>query len=63
MNSEFLSRDAKVEHERRMRGHFCANTRSMVSTVSFGMNNIIVTKKTAEEMEFSKRTYRYEKNL
>ena len=63
MNSEFLNGTARDEHDSSLRGHFCKNTRSMVSTVNFGMNNIIITKKTTEEMEFSKRQYRYERNL
>ena len=63
VNSEFLNGTARDEHDSRLRGHFCKNTRSMVSTVNFGMNNIIITKKTTEEMEFSKRQYRYERNL
>ena len=42
MNSEFLNGTARDEHDSRLRGHFCKNTRSMVSTVNFGMNNIII---------------------
>ena len=39
MNSEFLNGTARDEHDSRLRGHFCKNTRSMVSTVNFGMND------------------------
>lgn len=58
VNAEYLS-----EHERRHQSiltwQIPDEVRAMVSTVSFGQNCVIVTKKTAEERKYDGRPYKW----
>jgi len=63
VNREFMSSDARAEHDRKLDSKISTRTRSLVSTISFGMNCVIITKKTKEESEVEKRSYRYAENL
>ena len=64
INSEFLTPAARDSHQERVGSRISAKTRAEVSSVTFGMNCIIITKKTPEEKElFDGRAYRYSRNL
>ena len=63
VNREFLSEDSRRAQEQRVGREISAATRQMISSVSFGQNCIIITKKTEEEYEYNERQYRYKKHL
>lgn len=64
VNSEFLTSDNRREHEKRVGSRISAKTRAEVSSVTFGMNCIVITKKTKEEHAlFDNRAYRFRKNI
>lgn len=64
VNSEFLSGRNKESQDRRLDKIISALTRNEVSSISFGQNCVIITKKTqAEHDNFDNRRYRFAKNL
>jgi hypothetical protein len=64
VNSEFLSGRNKGAQDRRLDGIISTTTRNEVSSISFGQNCVIITKKTnAEHENFDNRRYRFAKNL
>ena len=61
---EFLNHRARDEQDKRLRDCVSKSTRQEICTITFGMNCIIITKKTAaEHEEFDGRRYRFSKNL
>lgn len=63
VNSEFLSEESRAAQERRVGAEVSAHTRRQISSITFGQNCIIITKKTAEEAQYSDRQYRFRKHL
>jgi len=65
VNWEFMTGERRAEHLSSPLGKLIsAKTRAEVATVTFGMNCIVLTKKTPEEKElFDERQYRFKKNL
>jgi hypothetical protein len=63
VNVEFLTDENRAAQERRVGAEVSARTRSLISSVTFGQNCIIITKKTAEEAQYSNRQYRFRKHL
>jgi hypothetical protein len=64
IQSEFLTRQARDQQDRRLRDCMSQRTRQEINTISFGQNCILITKKTvAEHAEFDGRRYRYSMNL
>jgi len=63
VNREFLSEDSRRTQEQRVGREISAATRQMISSVSFGQNCIIITKKTEEEYQYNDRYYRFKKHL
>lgn len=63
VNHEFLTEDSRRAQERRVGAEVCAETRRQISSISFGQNCIIITKKTEEEQQYNDRVYRFKKNL
>ncbi len=64
VNSEFLTPRNQETQESRLRTDFSPTTRSLVSSITFGMNCIVIVKKTeAEREEYNDRDYRFKQNL
>jgi hypothetical protein len=64
VNAEFLTEENRRAQERRVGSDISAETRRLISSVTFGQNCIIITKKTAEEQSmYGDRPYRFRKNL
>lgn len=64
VNREFLRSDNVEVITSELHGVISEATRQLVSTITFGQNCIIITKKTKEEMHlFNNRSYRFEENL
>eukprot|EP01041_Mallomonas_annulata_P011238 gene11238-23496_t len=64
VNREFLTPQNRDLQDKDLRGKFSSATRSAVSSITFGMNCIIIVKKTAEEkIAYDNRTYRFHDNL
>lgn len=63
VNAEFLTEENRRAQERRVGGEISAQTRRLISSVTFGQNCIIITKKTVEEALYSDRPYRFCKHL
>jgi hypothetical protein len=64
VNREFLLPENVGAITSRLHGLISEATRQLVSTVTFGQNCVIITKKTKEEMEdFNGRDYRFKDNL
>lgn len=64
VNAEFLTEENRRMQERRVGGDISAQTRRLISSVTFGQNCIIITKKTREEdAQYGDRPYRFRKNL
>ena len=64
VNAEFLTEDNRRTQEQRVGGEVSAQTRKLISSVTFGQNCIIITKKTLEEQaNFDDRAYRFRKHL
>lgn len=63
INREFLSDSDRRAQECRVGGDISALTRSMVSTITFGMNCVVITKKSSQDDAYSNRVYRFSKNL
>jgi hypothetical protein len=62
INEEFLLPQNKGVNDK-MLGGFSAKTLSQIATISFGQNCVIFTKKSAEDMVYSGRPYRFSCNL
>jgi len=60
VNKEFLTEANRNAQNRFIGGMLSAETRAAVSSVTFGQNCIIITKKTEEERAYDGRTYRAE---
>jgi hypothetical protein len=64
INSEFLSEQAKQIQFETINNQFPPNVRSLIGTITFGQNCIIITKKTKEDIRlYNDREYRFRKNL
>jgi hypothetical protein len=63
INSEFLNNVSKKAQDVRIANDISKETRSMVNTITFAQNCIIITKKNIGDIEFSNRRYRFERNL
>lgn len=64
VNAEFLTEENRRAQERRVGAEISAETRRLISSVTFGQNCIIITKKTREEeLQYGGRPYRFRKNL
>lgn len=64
VNREFLRPDNVETMTSRLHSRISDATRLLVSTITFGQNCVIVTKKTKEEMRlFNGRSYRFEDHL
>eukprot|EP01038_Epipyxis_sp_PR26KG_P008301 gene8301-11232_t len=64
INREFLTEENRVEVNNRLQDKISNTTRSLISSVTFGQNCIIIVKKTLEEMEkYGDRHYRFQTNL
>ena len=62
INREFLSDEAKEAQNQVLTKYgIDAEVRKWISTITFGQNCIIITKKTKEEMKFHDRVYRFSK--
>jgi len=57
INNEFLNTKAKLQTANEL--VISQNTQSMISTMTFGQNCVIFTKKTNEEMAYNGRAYRF----
>jgi len=62
INDEFLLPHNKDINDK-MLGDFSSKTLSQIATISFGQNCVIFTKKTAEELAYNGRVYRFENKL
>ena len=61
VNYEFLAPEVRKLHELNIGSKFSSKTRAAVSSITFSMNCIIITKKTREEMElYDNHTYIHE---
>ena len=61
VNYEFLAPEVRKLHELNIESKFSSKTRAAVSSITFSMNCIIITKKTREEMElYDHHTYIHE---
>lgn len=64
INTEFLIQQNRNRQDSQLRRIFSFDTRLWISTITFGQNCVIITKKTIEEKnEYSNRRYRYDRNL
>lgn len=63
INSEFLSEENKISHTNNFNSKISPNVRSLISSIFFGQNNIVITKKNLEELDINKREYRFGENL
>lgn len=63
INSEFLNDNNLESHDNNLNNLINPNIRNLISNIFFGQNNIIITKKTLEELEINKREYRFKNNL
>ena len=64
INREFLTERNRQAQEQRVGQDVSAETRRLVSSITFGQNCIIIVKKTAEEQQsYDDRTYRFRRNL
>ena len=64
VNSEFLTESAKTDQTRALNRCFSTETRSWVNSITFGMNCIIIVKKTELEFKtYTHRVYRFKNNL
>ncbi|CAM9284772.1 unnamed protein product [Ectocarpus fasciculatus] len=60
VNFEFLMEDARRRQDEIFQGHFSEKTRRLVSTVTFGQNCIIISKKSPEDiLLYNDRPYRF----
>ena len=63
VNDEFLTNYNKRTQERDVKEVVSLNTRRAISTITFGMNCIIIVKKTDQERQYDNRRYRFASNL
>ena len=63
VNREFLTEENRIAQERRIGREISAETRKQISSISFGQNCIIITKKTEEENQYTDRMYPLGYNL
>lgn len=64
VNREFLKAENVQVIGSKLHGIISDATRQLISTITFGQNCVIITKKTHEEMRiFNNRQYRFEENL
>jgi hypothetical protein len=63
VNSEFLNETNKLAHNKNLNMFINEHTRELISGIFFGQNNIIILKKTFDELSINKRKYRFESNL
>jgi len=63
VNMEFLTEQNRRAQEKRVGCDISAQTRQLISTVTFGQNCIVITKKTEEEQQYDGRRYRFQNNL
>jgi hypothetical protein len=62
INSEFLL-PVHNKQNNEILSSFSQNTLNMISTITFGQNCVIFTKKTKDELVYSNRKYRFSHNL
>ncbi len=62
LNKEYLTQEDR-EVQRSKVGIISEKTKSLISTITFGQNCIIITKKTKEELEYDNRPYKWPKFL
>ncbi|RYH31089.1 hypothetical protein EON65_03540 [archaeon] len=63
INREYLSEEDQRQITGKLNGLVSETTLSLISSVTFGQNCIIIVKKTAEEMQYSNRQYRFVMHL
>eukprot|EP01031_Cornospumella_fuschlensis_P031934 gene31934-38610_t len=63
VNGEFLSVADRRQVLSKLQGLVSETTLSLISSITFGQNCIIVIKKTAEEMQYANRQYRFESRV
>jgi hypothetical protein len=64
INREFTKGEDRAKQSDLMSEFLTEETRKLISSITFGMNCIIITKKTVEEMEiYSNRKYRFDEHL
>lgn len=63
VNSEFLTDINKIQQKQMYYNKITDNVRKNISSITFAHNCIIIVKKTAEELDFYNRTYRFSQNL
>ena len=64
VNNEYLSETDRKRLISSFSGKFSVETLELIQSISFGANNIVITKKTEEETEnFKTRKYRFDHNV
>lgn len=63
VNSEFLTDENKNIINKKLKNFINNNVINLISGIFFGQNNLIITKKTLNDLAINKRKYRFEENL
>ena len=63
INGEFLTNENKQNHNNKIKSIVSDSTRNLISGIFYGQNNIIIMKKTLDDLDMNYREYRYKDNL
>lgn len=63
INYEFLNDDNKKKQNNYLNKYISEYTRQLISGIFFGQNNVIILKKSFDELVINKRSYRFKNNL
>lgn len=63
INGEFMTKSNKNLLDIRFKNQISDSARNLISGIFFGQNNIIILKKTLDDLDMNKREYRFGENL
>lgn len=63
VNGEFLNKTNRQKRNKNLNNIVPEHIRNLILSVSYGQNNIIIIKKSLEDLEINSRPYRFEENL
>lgn len=63
VNQEFMNEESRVIQNKRIGGKISDSTRKLISGIFYAQNNIIIMKKTLDDLEMDYREYRFKDNL
>ena len=63
VNGKFMNSENKNINDKRINNVISKSTRNLISNIFFGQNNIIIMKKTLNDLDIDKHEYRFSENL